>query len=212
MNYVSYLDLINAFESWCERNQITPTSKVIWYTLISLFNKSGWCEWLQVDNDRLMCLSKIKREHTFIDARNRLIQLGFFEYKKGKKGNPSQYKIKTDNFNKSIAVKIAGNTAVKTAVKTAGIYRDRIRVRKYVSDYINKIISQNACVKKREDLNEYASMQIDVLEDTLYDLLLENKENIIQEIKPDDLDLIRFDVEMPMNYFKKILENKYGRN
>ena len=95
---MTYIDLINAFEKWIETNYLPSLAQLLWYKLIALFNKAGWCEWITVDNYRLMALLDIKREATFISYRDKLINSGLFEYQKGKKGSPNKYKICTVNF------------------------------------------------------------------------------------------------------------------
>ena len=92
---MSYIDLVKAFEIWLETNYLPIPSQLLWYKLIGLFNRCGWAEWISVDNQRLMAIMKIRREATFIDIRNKLIESGLFYYKKGKKGMPNQYKINT---------------------------------------------------------------------------------------------------------------------
>lgn len=95
---MTYIELINAFNRWCENNYLPSSSQLLWFKLVDLFNKFGWCEWVTVDNQRLMVLMGIKREATFIAIRDKLIDLGFFEYQKGRKGYPNKYKICTYNF------------------------------------------------------------------------------------------------------------------
>lgn len=95
---MTYLELIIAFERWLETNYLPREAQLLWYKLISLFNKAGWSEWIVVDNHRLMANLDINREATFISLRNKLIEAGLFEYKKGKKGSPNKYKICTVNF------------------------------------------------------------------------------------------------------------------
>lgn len=95
---MSYIDLIKAFEKWLETNYLPSMAQLLWYKLVSLFNKAMWSEWIIVDNYRLMALLDIKREATFISYRDKLIEAGLFEYKKGKKGSPNKYKICTVNF------------------------------------------------------------------------------------------------------------------
>lgn len=82
---MSYIDLINAFEQWLETNYLPNDAQLLWYKFIALFNKANWCEWITVDNQRLMAKMQIKREATFIDIRNKLIESKLFEFKKGKK-------------------------------------------------------------------------------------------------------------------------------
>lgn len=95
---MSYLDLILAFERWLETNYLPSSAQLLWYKIISLFNKSGWSEWIGVDNRRLMVMMQIKREATFIELRNKLLEAKLFEFKRGKKGQPNQYKICTYTF------------------------------------------------------------------------------------------------------------------
>lgn len=92
---MSYLDLINAFEKWCETNYLPIPAQLLWYKLIYIFNRAGWSEWITVDNRRLMSVMQIKREATFIEMRNKLLEANLFLYKKGKKSSPNQYKINT---------------------------------------------------------------------------------------------------------------------
>lgn len=118
---MSYIDLIKAFEKWLETNYLPSSSQLLWYKLIALFNKCGWSEWITVDNRRLMCIMQIESEKTFIRCRDKLIEANFFEYKKGKKGSPNQYKINTVNF----TVQMTVETTVKTTVEMTDINRLR---------------------------------------------------------------------------------------
>lgn len=111
---MTYIDLINAFEKWLETNYLPSLAQLLWYKLISLFNKAGWCEWITVDNYRLMALLDIKREATFISYRDKLINLKLFEYQKGKKGSPNKYKICTFNFESTnSSINSSKNSSIK---------------------------------------------------------------------------------------------------
>ncbi len=63
---MEYLKEVEAFEQWLETNPLNPSSQLLWYKLVSIFNRCGWEEWIAVDNLRLMSLIGIKREATFI--------------------------------------------------------------------------------------------------------------------------------------------------
>lgn len=115
---MSYIDLINAFERWLETNYLPSTAQLLWYKLLVLFNKAGWCEWVTVDNRRLMSIMQIDSEKTLIRNRDILIENGFIEYQKGKKGSPNRYKICTVIFTGETTGKMTGKTTVNTAVKT----------------------------------------------------------------------------------------------
>lgn len=95
---MTYIELINAFEKWLETNYLPSSAQLLWYKLIHIFNRAGWCEWVAVDNYRLMALVEVRREATFISSRDKLIDSKLFEYQKGKKGSPNKYKICTYNF------------------------------------------------------------------------------------------------------------------
>ena len=95
---MTYIELIHAYEKWLEANYLPVPAQLLSYKMISIFNRAGWCEWIAVDNYRLMALIDIRREATFISHRDKLIDSKLFEYQKGKKGSPNKYKICTVNF------------------------------------------------------------------------------------------------------------------
>ncbi len=112
---MTYIDLINAFERWLETNYLPISSQLLWYKLISLFNRCGWSEWVTVDNHRLMSIMQIESEKTFIRCRDNLLNAGLFEYKKGKKGSPNQYKINTVNFTVETTVQMTVQTTANVS-------------------------------------------------------------------------------------------------
>ncbi len=85
MNYIAE---INAFERWLETNPLPISSQLLWYKMMNRFNRSGWSEWIQVENLDLMADLRTKREATMIDVRDSLIKAGLIEYRKGKKVIP----------------------------------------------------------------------------------------------------------------------------
>lgn len=89
---MDFIKEINAFEQWLETNHLPATTQLLWYKLFMLFNKSGWAEWIQVDNLRLMSLIGVS-EKTLIERRNDLIKANLIEYKKGRKGSNGKYKL-----------------------------------------------------------------------------------------------------------------------
>lgn len=79
---MTYIDLITGFNRWLETNYLPKDAQLLWFKLIELFNRAGWSEWIQVDNQRLMAVMQIKREATLIDLKNKLVENRFFEFKK----------------------------------------------------------------------------------------------------------------------------------
>lgn len=92
MNYIAE---INAFERWLETNHLPNLSQLLWYKLIMLNNRAGWAEWIQVDNQKLMALIQVESKNTFIRARDRLVESGAVFFKKGRKGYPNRYKLRS---------------------------------------------------------------------------------------------------------------------
>lgn len=94
-NKLNYLTEINAFNRWLEHNYLPTVTQLLWYKLIHLCNKSGWGEWVSVKNIQLMALLdlSLNSEKTFTRYRDLLIENKLIQYKKGKKGSPSQYKL-----------------------------------------------------------------------------------------------------------------------
>lgn len=118
---MSYIDLINAFERWLETNYLPSSAQLLWYKLIHIFNRAGWCEWVTVDNQRLMSVIQMESEKTLIRCRDKLIEAGLFEYKKGKKGSPNQYKINTVIFTGQMTVETTVKTTVQMGVNVSNI-------------------------------------------------------------------------------------------
>ncbi len=95
---MNYIKQINAFEQWLETNHLSSSAQLLWYKLMNLFNKSGWSEWISVDNQRLMAAIKVSREVTLKKVRDELLQTGLIEFEKGKKAVPNRYRIKVFTF------------------------------------------------------------------------------------------------------------------
>lgn len=126
---MTYIELINAFETWLETNYLPSKAQLLWYKLIRLFNKAMWSEWITVDNYRLMALLDVKREATFISYRDKLIEAGLFEYRKGKKGSPNKYKICTVNFESTNSSIKSSTSSSEKRSKNSSRYRRHNRQR-----------------------------------------------------------------------------------
>ena len=117
VNYkYDYVLLIEGFHRWLETDYLPGLAQLLFLKIIHLFYISGWNEWIQVDNQRMMSLIQIKREKSFIDLRNKLIEKGLIIFVKGKKGTPSKYKL-NEKYTFINEVKSEVNIEVKTEVK-----------------------------------------------------------------------------------------------
>ena len=94
---MQYISLINNFNRWLETNPLDPMAQLLMFKFFDIFNRSGWEEWISVDNLTLMSKIRIKREASLITYRDKLIESGLLEYKKGKKGLPNKYRLTFNN-------------------------------------------------------------------------------------------------------------------
>ncbi len=92
---VNYLQEIVAFNRWLPASDLSGTAVLLWYQLMWLFNSLGWKEWVGLDNVRLTSMAGLKSQKNGILARNKLVQAGLIEYKRGKKGCPNVYRLIT---------------------------------------------------------------------------------------------------------------------
>ena len=90
---VSYIDYLNAFHRWLENHYLPAASQLLYFRLLDVFNRCGWAEWVSVDNLRLMSMMGVGSKNALLRAREKLLEAGFLEYRRGKKGVPGQYKL-----------------------------------------------------------------------------------------------------------------------
>ena len=128
-----YISQLNTFNRLCEAKHLEAGSQLLWFKLMDIDNRLCWEEWFAVTNNRLMLILDVN-EKTLIRYRNKLIEDGLIEYKRGHKGKPSLYKMvdiscKYDSTNDSqndsqndseskLPVKNTVQTTVQTTAKT----------------------------------------------------------------------------------------------
>lgn len=122
---MNFVDEVNSFERWLESHFLPPLSQLLWYKLFMLCNRSGWQEWVQVDNPRLMGLVGVRREQTFIEMRDKLVTAGIVDFERGKKGYPNRYRLISFTSINAFDLKVqsVANREVQTAAQTANIYK-----------------------------------------------------------------------------------------
>lgn len=96
---------------------VPPVAQALYFRLFLINNRAGWTEWFGATNQRLMLEVGLNSAHTLIENRNLLKRLGFIDFKQGKKGQPTLYRL-----NDMCEEKGALN-ALNTAPQTAHIYR-----------------------------------------------------------------------------------------
>ena len=112
---------------------VPPVAQALYFRLFLINNRAGWTEWFGATNQRLMLEVGLNSAHTLIENRNLLKRLGFIEFKQGKKGQPTLYRLNDMSEEKGAfnalntapqtALKTASNSALNTAPQTAHIYR-----------------------------------------------------------------------------------------
>lgn len=88
---MTYIDYLNDFNKWLRSNHLPGNARLLYYSLLAVFNEAGWPESVQVDNYRLMSMIDVRTERVAISTRDKLVDCGFIRYNKGKKGSPNTY-------------------------------------------------------------------------------------------------------------------------
>lgn len=112
---------------------VPPVAQALYFRLFLINNRAGWTEWFGATNQRLMLEVGLSSAHTLIENRNLLKRLGFIDFKQGKKGQPTLYRLNDMCEEKGVfnalntapqtALETASNSALNTAPQTAHIYR-----------------------------------------------------------------------------------------
>lgn len=112
---------------------VPPVAQALYFRLFLINNRAGWTEWFGATNQRLMLEVGLNSAHTLIENRNLLKRLGFIDFKQGKKGQPTLYRLNDMceekgalnalNTAPQTAQETASNSALNTAPQTAHIYR-----------------------------------------------------------------------------------------
>ena len=91
---MTYIDLLNSFHQWQKTNYLSGSARLLYYSLLAIFNEARWPEQVQIDNFRLMSMLDTRTERVAIAARDSLVAAGLIEYSKGKKRSPNTYRLK----------------------------------------------------------------------------------------------------------------------
>ena len=91
------MNLFYKFNEWCRKNTLDLRTQLLFFKLLYLACENGLNEYFEVPNSELMSLCEIGNRMSFKRSRDKLIELGFIEYVKGKKDHPGKYKIKLEN-------------------------------------------------------------------------------------------------------------------
>ena len=87
----TYIDYLNDFNRWLESGDLPGSSQLMYFKLLNVFNRAGWPEYVRVDNLRMMLMIGVESKQAVVRARDKLVEAGFIEFQKGKKGSPNRY-------------------------------------------------------------------------------------------------------------------------
>jgi hypothetical protein len=149
---MNYVEESVGFEKWVEGNYLPQFAQLIWYKLFKRFNRSGWSEWVTVDNRSLMADTQIKSEQSFILYRDKLVEAGLIEYVKGKKGVPNRYKLVS-------AMKYASFNGVQTQRYKYTPPNGAETIVKDAVQSIVKPVAQTVDITKRKEVKQNETKQ-----------------------------------------------------
>lgn len=90
---VQYMSILKAY-TYLSMGSLSLVEQSLYFRLFLVNNLAGWgSEWFGADNKRLMFETGIGSSATLNKAKQRLKDLGYIDFKSGKKGQPSLYKL-----------------------------------------------------------------------------------------------------------------------
>lgn len=89
----TYIDLMNDFAKWLDRNRMGRNAQLLYFKLLQHFNRFRWPDFVQLSNAQLAEMICSTSEKTAIQARTELIEAGFIKFKQGVRGYPSEYRL-----------------------------------------------------------------------------------------------------------------------
>jgi len=174
-----------------------------------LCNGAGWPEWLVVENVELMALLKTRNEKSFIGYRDKLIEVGLIEFKKGKKGSPSRYKMNsllncTCNLQAQTTVETTVQMPVQTTVHPTASYKQNETKRN------NLVVTTAPDGDKRmgDVISHYADVLASFPSTTVVGELPEYLEAMDTDVIIDAIDRAAAEGKRQWSYIKGILRNR----
>ncbi len=153
---MTYIDYLNGFNQWLEQAD-SPTDKaiILYYGLLNTFNRRGWPRWAGVDTQQLMMLVRVTNKPTAFRARDALVEAGLIEYKPGRKGKASEYRLlkfgnikRTENATENVTRNVTQNV---TEDATENVTRN---VTQNVTEDVTKNVTENVTPNKTKIKDE----------------------------------------------------------
>lgn len=118
---MNYMRELNAFRDWSLLNSPSTGEIALWHSLMSVNNAAGWVDWFTAANQTLQLMTGLSRQG-LDKTRNRLVQRGLIEYRKGVSNQAGKYHIVSFECQKV-------GTAVDTTVVTSVAFQESHQLR-----------------------------------------------------------------------------------
>lgn len=90
---MTYIEYLNQFHRWRENGNPGDKLIVLYLNMLDMFNQRYWPEWAGVTTEELMVLAHTNNKKTAFTARDGLVRAGFLQYRPGRKGKATAYKL-----------------------------------------------------------------------------------------------------------------------
>ena len=90
---MTYIEYLNQFHRWRENGNPGDKLIVLYLNMLDMFNQRYWPEWAGVTTQQLMVLANTANKNAALSARDALVKAGFLEYRRGRKGKATTYRL-----------------------------------------------------------------------------------------------------------------------
>ena len=90
---MTYIEYLNQFHRWRENGNPGDKVIVLYLNMLDMFNQRYWPEWAGVTVQQLMVLANTANKNAALNARDALVKARLLEYRKGRKGKASAYRL-----------------------------------------------------------------------------------------------------------------------
>ena len=152
---MTYIDLLNSFHQWQKTNYLSGSARLLYYSLLAIFNEARWPDQVQIDNFRLMSMLDTRTERVAIAARDSLVAAGLIDYSKGKKRSPNTYRLKytPQKVSENDSVFDSESDSVSSSVS---VPKTVSHIKKKIKD--NSLVPPSAGTKKPKQVFEHDSL------------------------------------------------------
>lgn len=90
---VNFITEITSFHRFVKTTHFSNNAQLLWFKMFLLWNETGFPEWLQVDNLRLMAMIQVNSKNALFRARCELLDAGLIVYQRGGNNRPNKYQF-----------------------------------------------------------------------------------------------------------------------